>query len=85
MAALSVAQDAFGVAPEADYRMIALAAMGPRSGRQAAGDDLFLPQVQVGRLVCAFAAGQPARLLDDDRAGPAHLGILGPPGWVMPC
>ena len=27
--ALSVAQEAFGVAPEADYRMIALAAMGP--------------------------------------------------------
>jgi hypothetical protein len=27
--ALSLAQDAFGVAPEADYRMIALAAVGP--------------------------------------------------------
>jgi inner membrane protein len=27
--ALSVVQDGFGVAPEADYRMIALAAMGP--------------------------------------------------------
>jgi hypothetical protein len=27
--ALSIAQDAFGVAPEADYRMIALAAVGP--------------------------------------------------------
>ncbi len=27
--ALSVAQDAFGIAPEADYRMIGLAAMGP--------------------------------------------------------
>ena len=27
--ALSVVQDAFDVAPEADYRMIALAAMGP--------------------------------------------------------
>lgn len=27
--ALSAAQDAFGVAPEADYRMIALASMGP--------------------------------------------------------
>ena len=26
---LSVAQDAFGIAPEADYRMIGLAAMGP--------------------------------------------------------
>ena len=43
--ALSVAQDLFGVAPEADYRLVALAAVGPDLVDKPLAIRLLLPQV----------------------------------------